>query len=157
MPGQRVTDLQVSNYKELRGKFSHEAAAAKTEVSFVSARRLESSVVLPSQRESPHWQMRADPLSEVWLEEVVPMLESAPSLMAVTLLEELQRRFPEQPRELRRVHSRSGTPSELHQRSLALPVPPAIPAQRTLAASHRSQPFRRGTPKSQASSDQQPF
>jgi len=95
MPGKRITDLQVSKYKELRGKFSQEAAAAKTGISVASARRLESSVVLPSQRESRHWRTRADPLSEVWLEEVVPMLESAPSLMAVTLLEELQRRYPE--------------------------------------------------------------
>jgi len=95
MPGKRITDLQVSKYKELRGKFSQEAAAAKTGISVASARRLESSVVLPSQREPRHWRTRADPLSEVWLEEVVPMLESAPSLMAVTLLEELQRRYPE--------------------------------------------------------------
>ena len=94
MPGKRITDLQVSKYKELRGKFSQEAAAAKTGISVASARRLESSVVLPSQRESRHWRTRTDPLSEVWLEEVVPMLESAPSLMAVTLLEELQRRYP---------------------------------------------------------------
>jgi transposase InsO family protein len=34
-------------------------------------------------------------LAGVWDTEVVPMLESAPSLMAVTLLEELQRRYPE--------------------------------------------------------------
>ena len=77
MPGKRITDLQVSKYKELRGKFSQEAAAAKTGISVASARRLESSVGLPSQREPRHWRTRADPLSEVWLEEVVPMLESA--------------------------------------------------------------------------------
>jgi len=94
MPGKRITDLQVSTYEELRGKFSQEAAAAKTGISVTSARRLESSVGLPSQREPRHWRTRADPLSEVWLEEVVPILESAPSLMAVTLLEELQRRYP---------------------------------------------------------------
>lgn len=94
MPGKRITDLQVSKYKELRSKFSQEASAAKTGISVASARRLESSVVLPSQREPRRWRTRADPLGEVWSDEVVPMLESAPSLMAVTLLEELQRRYP---------------------------------------------------------------
>jgi hypothetical protein len=34
-------------------------------------------------------------LARVWDTEVVSMLEAAPSLMAVTLLEELQRRYPQ--------------------------------------------------------------
>lgn len=95
MPGKRITDLQVIKYKELRGKHSQEAAAAKTGISVASARRLESAVALPSQRPPRHWRTRADPLAEVWASEVVPMLEGAPSLMAVTVLEELQRRHPE--------------------------------------------------------------
>lgn len=95
MPGKRITDLQVSKYKELRGKHSQEAAAAKTGISVASARRLESATTLPSQRPPRHWRTRADPLAEVWASEVVPMLEGAPSLMAVTVLEELQRRHPE--------------------------------------------------------------
>lgn len=90
MPGKRITDLQVNKYKEVRGKHSQEAAAAKTGISVASARRLESTVELPSQRPPRHWRTRADPLAEV-----VPMLEGAPSLMAVTVLEELQRRHPE--------------------------------------------------------------
>lgn len=95
MPGKRITDLQVIKYKELRGKHSQEAAAAKTGISVASARRLESATTLPSQRPTRHWRTRADPLAEVWASEVVPMLEGAPSLMAVTVLEELQRRHPE--------------------------------------------------------------
>ena len=95
VPGKRITDLQVSKYKELRGKHSQEAAAAKTGISVASARRLELAVVLPSQRPPRHWRTRTDPLAEVWDSEVVPMLEGAPSLMAVTVLEELQRRHPE--------------------------------------------------------------
>lgn len=83
MPGKRITDLQVSKYKELRGKHGQEAAAAKTGISVASARRLDSTVVLPSQRPPRHWRTRADPLAEVWASEVVPMLE------------ELQRRHPE--------------------------------------------------------------
>jgi transposase InsO family protein len=95
VPGKRITDLQVNKYKEVRGKHSQEAAAAKTGISVASARRLESTVELPSQRPPRHWRTRADPLAEVWSAEVVPMLEGAPSLMAVTVLEELQRRHPE--------------------------------------------------------------
>jgi hypothetical protein len=95
VPGKRITDLQVSKYKELKGKHGQEAAAAKTGISVASARRLDTAVVLPSQRPPRHWRTRADPLGEVWAAEVVPMLEGAPSLMAVTVLEELQRRHPE--------------------------------------------------------------
>ena len=95
MPGNRITDLQVSKYKQLRGKHSQEAAAAKTGISVSSARRIESSVELPSQRPPRHWRTRADPLAEVWETEVVPLLEAAPALMGVTVLEELQRRHPE--------------------------------------------------------------
>lgn len=95
MPGKRISDLQVSKYKELRGQHSQEAAAAKTGISVASARRLESATTLPSQRPPRHWRTRADPLAEVWASEVVPMLQGAPSLMAITVLEELQRRYPE--------------------------------------------------------------
>jgi hypothetical protein len=95
VPGKRITDLQVSKYKELRRQHSQEAAAAKTGISVASARRLESATTLPSQRSPRHWRTRADPLAEVWASEVVRMLQGAPSLMAITVLEELQRRHPE--------------------------------------------------------------
>ena len=94
MPGNRITDLQVIKYKELRGKLAQEAAAAKTGISVSSARRIERRVALPSQREPRSWRTRVDPLGEAWDGEVVPLLEAAPALMAVTVLEELQRRHP---------------------------------------------------------------
>ncbi len=94
MPGKRITDHQVTKYKELRNKHSQEAAAAKVGISVSSARRIESQVALPSQRPPRHWRTRADPLGQVWEAEVIPMLESAPALMAITVLEELQRRHP---------------------------------------------------------------
>lgn len=65
MPGKRISDLQVSKYKELRAKHSQEAAAAKTGISVASARRLESATTLPSQRPPRHWRTRADPLAEM--------------------------------------------------------------------------------------------
>ena len=95
VPGKRITDLQVTKYKALRGEYSQEAAAAKSGISVASARRVEAMTTLPSQRPPRHWRTRTDPLAEVWDTEVVPMLEGAPSLMAVTLLEELQRRYPQ--------------------------------------------------------------
>ena len=85
----------MNKYKELRGKRTQEAAAAKAGISVSSARRIESSLTLPSQRSPRHWRTRDDPLGEIWETEVVPMLDSAPTLMAVTVLEELQRRHPE--------------------------------------------------------------
>lgn len=95
MPGKRISDLQVTKYKGLRGKHTQEAAAAKTGLSVSSARRIESRASLPSQRPARRWRTRADPLSDVWISEVVPLLERAPALMAVTVLEELQRLHPE--------------------------------------------------------------
>ena len=94
MPGNRITDLQVIKYKELRRELPQEAAAARTGISVSSARRIERRVELPSQREPRAWRTRTDPLGEVWDAEVVPLLESTPGLMAVTVLEELQRRQP---------------------------------------------------------------
>ena len=85
VPGKRITDLQVNKYKELRGTHSQEASAAKSGISVASARRVEAAATLPSQRPPRRWRTRADPLAEVWETEVVPMLEGAPSLMAVTL------------------------------------------------------------------------
>jgi len=85
VPGQRITDLQMTKYKQLRGECSQEAAAVKTGISVSSARRLESRAMLPSQRPARHWRTRANPLEGVWASEVVPMLEGAPALMAVTV------------------------------------------------------------------------
>ena len=94
MPGKRITDHQVIKYKESRGKLTQEAAAAKSGISVSSAYRIERRVELPSQRGYRAWRTRVDPLLEVWEAEVVPLLRQAPSLMAVTVLEELQRRYP---------------------------------------------------------------
>ena len=76
-------DLQVSKYKELRGKHGQEAAAAKTGISVASARRVESVVVLPSQRPPRHWRTRVDPLAEVRDAEVVPMFVGADSNLSL--------------------------------------------------------------------------
>lgn len=94
MPGKKITDHQVHKYKQHRQKLDQVAAAAKTGISERSARRIEHSEALPSQREARSWRTRADPLAPVWDSEVVPLLQADGALSAVTLLEELQRRYP---------------------------------------------------------------
>lgn len=89
-----MTDYQVNRYRELRREHVQEVAAAKAGVSVRSGRRIERSEALPSQRAIRSWRTRADPLAQVWDQELVPLLRQAPGLTAVTLLEELERRYP---------------------------------------------------------------
>lgn len=94
MPGKRITDHQVHKYKQHRNKLSQVASAAKAGISERSARRIEGAQSLPSQRPERNWRTREDPLSAVWDSEVLPLLQTDARLNAVTLLEELQRRYP---------------------------------------------------------------
>ena len=84
----------MQKYKQHRQKLTQVAAAAKAGLSERSAQRIERSEALPSQREARAWRTRTDPLTAVWASEVVPLLETDGALNAVTLLEELQRRYP---------------------------------------------------------------
>jgi hypothetical protein len=94
MPGKRITDHQVHKYKQHRNQASQGAAAAKVGISERSARRVEAAPSLPSQAPARNWRTRADPLSEVWDSEVVPLLQSDPMLQASCLLQELEQRHP---------------------------------------------------------------
>ena len=96
MPGKRITDHQVHKYKQHRNKLSQAACAAKAGISERSAGRIEGAQSLPSQRGQRNWRTREDPLSAVWDSEVIPLLQTDARLNAVTLLEELQRRYPGQ-------------------------------------------------------------
>ena len=95
MPGTRITNQQVCLYMKIRKNKTQELAAAKTGISERSARRIESSVTLPSQKSRRYWRSRIDPFAEVWEGEVVPLLQRAPKLMAVTLLRKLQDDHPD--------------------------------------------------------------
>ncbi len=92
MPGKKITDQQVRNYKEMRRRATQEIAAARMGISVRSARRIENADGLPSQHGSRTWRTRADPLAEVWESELVPLLKTEPGLQGTTLFEELQRR-----------------------------------------------------------------
>lgn len=94
MPGTRITDQQVCLYMNLRKNKSQALAAAKAGVSERSARRIERAGAMPSQQPRRYWRSRADPFADVWDSEVVPLLRSAPKLMAITLLRKLQDDHP---------------------------------------------------------------
>jgi hypothetical protein len=80
---------------KIRKNKSQVLAAARTGISERSARRIESSVALPSQNRRRYWRSRIDPFAEVWESEVVPLLQHAPKLMAITLLRKLQDDHPD--------------------------------------------------------------
>lgn len=73
---------------------SQELAAVKTGISIRSAKRVEKIKKCKSdnQKRGP----KNDPLEEVWESELVPLLQRAPKLQSITLLEYLQAKFPDQ-------------------------------------------------------------
>jgi hypothetical protein len=80
---------------KIRKSKTQELAAARAGISERSARRIESSVTLPSQKSRRYWRSRPDPFAQVWDTEVVPLLQRAPKLMAITLLRKLQDDHPD--------------------------------------------------------------
>ena len=66
VPGTRITDQQVCLYMKIHKSKTQELAAAKAGISERSARRIESSVTLPSQNPRRYWRSRADPFAPVW-------------------------------------------------------------------------------------------
>jgi len=72
-----------------------QTAAAKAGISERSARRIDRDPILLSQRKRPRiYRTRVNPFEDVWEAEIVPLLRAMPSLQAITILRELQRRHP---------------------------------------------------------------
>jgi hypothetical protein len=71
------------------------AAAAKAAFSTATGYRLTEDPRLPSQKQVQRGRRRPDPLATVFDSEVVPMLEAAPGLRPIAVLEELIRRHPD--------------------------------------------------------------
>jgi hypothetical protein len=59
--------------------------------STATAYRIEADPRLPAQKKKPRGRRRPDPLAGVWDSEIVPMLEGAPGIRAVAILEEICR------------------------------------------------------------------
>jgi hypothetical protein len=81
-------------------------AAARSGISAATGYRFENDPRLPSERRRPRGRRRPDPLAELWAAEILPMLEAAPALRPVAILEELMRRHPELPGGIRRTLER---------------------------------------------------
>ncbi len=95
VPGLHITDQQMRLYMSYRQTLSPEAAAAKAGFSTSTAYRIEADPRLPSQKKEPRGRRRPDPLADVWETEVIPILEAAPGIRAIAVLEELRRRHPD--------------------------------------------------------------
>jgi hypothetical protein len=96
MSGKIITQKQKELYMNLRNQGdTQELAAAKAGISTRSAKRIDK----PKLNDCPHNKKRGvkkDPFEQVWLSDLVPLLEKEPTLQAITLLDDLQERFPDQ-------------------------------------------------------------
>lgn len=79
----------------LRQHHAVPVAAAKAGFGRSTAYRIEQDPRLPSAKKAPRGRRRPDPLEGLWDEEIVPMLEAAPSLRPVAVFEEICRRHPD--------------------------------------------------------------
>lgn len=84
---------QVSFYMAQRNKgLTQEAAAATAGISVRSGRRIEKGQW--QQSGDRHWRTRQDPLEDVWLSDILPLLQSRPQISPTTVLEYLQDKYP---------------------------------------------------------------
>ena len=92
MPGKRITLQQEKLYMSSRSSgLTQKTSAAKAGISERSGRVIEHGRrCLPTERT---WRTRRDPFAEVWESELVPMLQSHPKLLPITLLEYLQNKY----------------------------------------------------------------
>jgi hypothetical protein len=97
VPGPHVTSQQKRLFMDFRRHHPQPVAAAKAGFSERTGRRVETAHHLP-QPDSAQPRLRrrtADPFHGLWDSEIRPMLEATPGLRPVTLLEEMQRRYPD--------------------------------------------------------------
>jgi len=97
MPGRPITDQQHRLYMTQRLKHTRNTAAAMAGISPSSGYRAEKDPRLPSERrrDRVHRGGKPDPLGELWEKDILPMLGSTPGLKAVTMLHELEHRYPD--------------------------------------------------------------
>lgn len=91
MPGPWINQRQIEVYMKSKEKGCTQlASASRAGISERSAREIESGRRTDPKKKERRWRTRSDPLSEVWESTLVPMLEAAPNLQPITLLEHLQ-------------------------------------------------------------------
>nr|VFK68839.1 MAG: Integrase core domain-containing protein [Candidatus Kentron sp. UNK]VFK73733.1 MAG: Integrase core domain-containing protein [Candidatus Kentron sp. UNK] len=90
-----VRDQQIDIYLSTkRSGATQITAAARAGFSERTARRIEK--VRGREKKMQHWRTREDPFSEVWEQELEPLLKEYPEFSAVGLLRYLQERYPGQ-------------------------------------------------------------
>ena len=121
---------QMRIYMKFRQIDTPTQAAAKAGFSPASGYRFEHDPRLASQRRRPRQRRRPDPLAAVWEREIVPMLQVAPGLRPIAILEEILRRHAEIDPGVRRTLERrirhwralNGPEREVIFRQASLPV-----------------------------------
>lgn len=97
MPGKHLTDQQIRLYMSERNEgHTQTTAAAKAGVSERTARRIDTGELSTQSKPRRQWSTRKDPLSGVWDDVLVPLLEENPELLPMTLLEYLYDNYPDQ-------------------------------------------------------------
>lgn len=131
MPGRWINKQQVKIYMNARSENKGQiTAAAMAGISERTGRDIEKGLRQDPRDTERSWRTRKDPLASVWDSELVPLLEKAPGLCALTLLEHLQYQHPEQypdnllrtlQRRVKKWHAVSGTDKEVIFRQEHLP------------------------------------
>lgn len=94
MSGRWIKEKQVAIYMQCResGK-TQVQSAAKADISERSGRNIEQGKRTAPEGKIRAWRTRKDPLDEVWLSKLVPMLALEPDLKPITLLEFIQSEY----------------------------------------------------------------
>ena len=95
MPGRHINDHQMRLSMQFRQTDTVAAAPAKASMSRATGHRIARNARLPSMRQASRIRRRPDPLAAVFETEIVPMLEAAPGLRPIAILEEIVRRHPD--------------------------------------------------------------
>ncbi len=92
-----ITNQQKRRYMAERNQGQSQiVSAAKAGFSERTGRALEKGQCQTSKGSPRSWRTRHDPFSEVWNKDCLPFLERNPDCQALTLLEILQEKYPEQ-------------------------------------------------------------
>jgi hypothetical protein len=81
-------------------------AAARAGFSAATGYRIEQDRRLPSQKKTPRGRRRPDPLAAIFDTEIVPLLQSASGIRPIAVLDEMLRRHPDLPGNVRRTLER---------------------------------------------------
>ena len=107
MPGSHISDQQKRLFMHHHKDTGSVAiASAKAGFTTASGYRHVADPCPPSHKQAPRGRRRPDPLAGLWESDIVPMLQSAPGLRVVAILEEILRRYPGQSPGIRRTLER---------------------------------------------------